>query len=292
MNSFLDKHINPAGWQVWSTSTPQTSNVTFGEFNNTGAGSWSSGTARASFATNLTSDQAQAYTLANWIGDTSWIDMTAYDYAPSFTIPAASASASSTSTATSSGSTTTASINAHPASGTVPPQFAVLVSPNGEVNGSYPNVTAALASLPNDSTNQTIFIYAGSYTEQLPSINRPGAVSFVGYTTGNPGQSYNDNEVTITFSRGLSVSPLPTGHSDAETATVSTASNRISFYNIIIINSDNLDGTEASYVTLAASIYGNDIGFYACSFDGWQDTLLTGATAGYQYYESCYIGGA
>jgi pectin methylesterase-like acyl-CoA thioesterase len=53
-----------------------------------------------------------------------------------------------------------------------------------------------------------------------------------------------------------------------------------------------LDGAEANYVTLAASIYGNDIGFYACSFNGWQDTLLNGATAGYQYYESCYIGGA
>jgi pectin methylesterase-like acyl-CoA thioesterase len=58
------------------------------------------------------------------------------------------------------------------------------------------------------------------------------------------------------------------------------------------VNTDNLDGAEANYVTLAASIYGNDIGFYACSFNGWQDTLLNGATAGYQYYESCYIGGA
>ena len=132
----------------------------------------------------------------------------------------------------------------------------------------------------------------GTYNEQVPSINRPGAVNIIGYTTGNPGQSYKDNQVTITFSRGLSVSPLPVGHSDAETASVSTASNRVSFYNINIINSDNLDGSEANYVTLAASIYGNDIGFYACSFNGWQDTLLNGATTGYQYYESCYIGGA
>ncbi|KAF1354022.1 pectin lyase fold/virulence factor [Delphinella strobiligena] len=193
---------------------------------------------------------------------------------------------------TSSGSITTASINAHPDSGTVPPQHAVLVSPNGQVNGSYPNVTSAFAALPSDSTNQTIFIYAGTYTEQIPSINRPGAVNIIGYTIGNPGQSYQDNEVTITFSRGLSVSPLPTGHSDAETATVSTASNRISFYNINIINSDNLDGSEASYVTLAGSIYGTDIGFYACYFQGWQDTLLTGSRTGYQYYESSYIEGA
>lgn len=289
MNSYIDKHIAAAGWSVWSTSAPQTSNVTFGEYNNTGPGSWQTGTARASFATNFTSDEASAYTLANWVGDISWIDTTAYNYEPSFSFPA---STTTPSTTTSTGSTTTASINAHPGSGTAPPQYAVLVSPNGEVNGSYPNVTSALAALPSDSTNQTIFIYAGTYTEQLPSINRPGAINIIGYTSGNPGQSYQDNEVTITFSRGLSVSPLPTGHSDAETATISTASNRISFYNINIINSDNLDGSEASYVTLAGSIYGNDIGFYACYFQGWQDTLLTGSTTGYQYYESSYIEGA
>lgn len=297
MNSYIDKHINAAGWNIWSTSAPQTSNVTFGEFNNTGPGSWQANTDRASFATNLTATQAQTYTLANWLGSTSWIDTTAYNYVPSYNLTGTATTTTTTTstgtgTTTSSGSTTTASVNAHPDSGTVPPQYAVLVSPNGAVNGSYPNVTAALAALPSDTTNQTVFIYAGTYDEQVPSINRPGAVNIIGYTTGNPGQSYKDNEVTITFSRGLSVSPLPSGHSDAETATVSTASNRISFYNINIINSDNLDGSEASYVTLAASIYGQDIGFYACSFDGWQDTLLNGATAGYQYFESCYIGGA
>lgn len=291
MNSYIDKHINAAGWAVWSTSNPQTSNVNFGEYNNTGPGSWQAGTARASFATNLTDAQASAYTLANWVGDTTWIDTTAYNYAPSFSWTATAPITTPSSTPTGSGSTATASVNAHPDSGTEPPQYAVIVSTDNR-NGSFANLTAALASLPSDSTNQTIFMYSGTYTEQVPSINRPGAVRIIGYTTGNPGQSYQDNKVTLTFARGLSVSPLPTGHSDAETATVSTASNRISFYNIDIINSENLDGSQASYVTLAASIYGNDIGFYACTFIGWQDTLLNGATAGYQYYESCYIEGA
>ncbi|OIW24521.1 pectin lyase-like protein [Coniochaeta ligniaria NRRL 30616] len=291
MNSYIDKHINAAGWKVWSTSNPQTSNVNFGEYNNTGPGSWQAGTARASFATSLTDAQASAYTLTNWIGDTTWIDMTAYNYAPSFNWTATASATSPSTTSISSGSTATASVNAHPDSGTEPPQYAVIVSTDGR-NGSFTNLTAAMASLPSDSTNQTIFMYAGTYTEQVPSINRPGAVRIIGYTTGNPGRSYQDNQVTLTFARGLSVSPLPSGHSDAETATVSTASNRISFYNIDIINSDNLDGSQASYVTLAASVYGNDIGFYGCTFIGWQDTLLNGATTGYQYYESCYIEGA
>ena len=290
-NSFIDKHINSAGWTVWSTGSPQTSNVVFGEYNNTGPGSWQVGTSRASFATNMTADQVAPYSLSSWIGDTSFIDQTAWNFPAPFSINATSSTESPT-TSTGSGSTATATINAHPDSGTVPPQFAVTVSVNGEANGSFSNVTAALASLPNDSTNQTIFIYPGSYNEQLPSINRQGAVRLIGSTDGNPGQSYKDNKVTISFSRGLSVSPLPVGHNDAETAVVSTGSSRISFYNINMVNTDNLDGSQASYVTLAASIYGNDIGFYACSFNGWQDTLLNGATSGYQYYESCYIGGA
>ncbi|KAG9677434.1 carbohydrate esterase family 8 protein, partial [Aureobasidium melanogenum] len=292
-NSYLDKHINAAGWQVWSTENPQISNVTYGEYNNTGPGAWVSGTARVSFATNMTADQVAGYSLSTWVGDTSFIDQIAWSYEPSWSFPASTTTGSASSTSSGvSGPTSTSSINAHPASGSVPPQYAVIVSADGQHNASFTNLTAALASLPNDSTNQTIFIYAGSYNEQIPSISRPGAIRVIGYTSSNPGQSYKDNSVTVTFARGLSVSPLPSGHSDAETATIATASNRISFYNINFINSDNLDGLEANYVTLAASIYGNDIGFYGCSFQGWQDTLLTGATTGYQYYESCYISGA
>lgn len=292
-NSFIDQHISAAGWSVWSKSAPQTSNVIFGEYANTGPGSWQATTPRASFATNLTTAQATQYELAAWIGDTTWLDQTAYNYVPSYSLTGTSTSSlPSANTTTSPGSVTTSTINAHPDSGAIPPIGAVVVSVDGSHNASYTNLTAALASLPKDSTNQTIFLYSGSYNEQVPTINRPGAVRIIGYTAGKSGQTYKDNTVTITFSRGLSVSPLPAGHSDAETATIQTASSRISFYNIAMINTDNLDGAEPSYVTLAASIYGNDIAFYGCSFDGWQDTLLTGATTGYQYYESCYIGGA
>ncbi|KAH2549630.1 hypothetical protein KXW97_008733 [Aspergillus fumigatus] len=293
MNSYLDKHINSAGWSIWSTSAPQTDHVTFGEYNNSGPGAWSS--SRASFATNLTADAASAYTLLSWIGDTSWLDMTAYNYVPSYSLTGPSTSTNSSTTTPASTATPSATATAtwgHPTSGTTPPAGAVIVSQGGSVNWSYSNLTDALAALPNDASTQIIFIYPGTYTEQVPSINRKGPVQIIGYQSGNPGKTYRTNQVTITFARGLSVSPLPTGHSDAETATLSTASNMIALYNIDIINSDNLDGSQSSYVTLAASIYGSQIGFYGCSFIGWQDTLLTGSPAGYQYYESCYIEGA
>ncbi|KAL5598666.1 uncharacterized protein BROUX77_006500 [Berkeleyomyces rouxiae] len=83
-NSFLDEHINPAGWDKWSTSSPQTENVFFGEFENTGPGAWSSTTQRASFATKMTAEQASAYEIGNWLGDLSWVDKTAYAYVPSY----------------------------------------------------------------------------------------------------------------------------------------------------------------------------------------------------------------
>lgn len=289
MNSFIDKHISSAGWAVWQTSNPQTDNVLFGEFNNTGPGSWSS--SRATFATNLTESQAAAYKLSSWIGSTSWLDMDAYNYVPSYDVAGAAASTTTPSASASSTAASATATWAHPSSGAIPPAGAVLVSVGGSVNGSYSNLTSALAALPSDSSTQIIFMYPGTYNEQPPAVNRPGPVQIIGAQDSNPGQSYKTNRVILTQSHGLSVSPLPTGHSDAETATFSTTSNKIAMYNIDIINSDNLDGSLSSYVTLAGSIYGSRIAFYGCSFIGWQDTLLTGSTNGYQYYESCYIDG-
>ncbi|KAJ4310735.1 hypothetical protein N0V84_010814 [Fusarium piperis] len=284
-NSYLDKHISAAGWAVWSSSTPQTSDVLFGEFNNTGPGNWTS--SRASFAKELTESEVAPYSLGSFIGSTSWLDMKAYNYAPSYTI------GDSTSSSATTPSEGTSSFPFHLTDGTAPPKGAVLVSVNGEKEGSYSSVTDALASLPKDSTEQVIFIYPGTYTEQVPAINRPGPVTIIGYTETEPGKTYSSNQVTITQAKGLSVSgTIPSGRSNADTATIATASTKIAFYNVKFINTENLDGSTPSYVALAASVYGNKIGFYGCSFVGWQDTLLNGATDGYQYYESCYIEGA
>ncbi|RGP63630.1 hypothetical protein FLONG3_9843 [Fusarium longipes] len=281
MNSFLDKHISAAGWSTWSSSNPQISDVLFGEFNNTGPGNWTS--SRASFATKLTESQAAAYSLGSFIGSTSWLDMKAYNLVPSYTI----------------GDSSTAepepevSWPSHPSDGTTPPKNAVLVSVDGKETDSYSSLTDALKSLPKDSTSQVIFVYPGTYEEQVPSINRPGPITIIGYTETEPGKTYTSNQVTITQAKGLSVAgTIPAGRNNADTATIATASTKIAFYNVKFVNTDNLDGATPSYVTLAGSVYGDKIGFYGCSFIGWQDTLLTGATAGYQYYESSYIEGA
>ncbi|TVY88764.1 Pectinesterase [Lachnellula willkommii] len=68
-NTELSDIVNSAGWEVWSTSTTNTEDVTFEEYGNTGAGA--SGT-RASFSSKLSA----AVTISDILGSTytGWVD--------------------------------------------------------------------------------------------------------------------------------------------------------------------------------------------------------------------------
>ena len=68
-NTVLGAIINSAGWEEWSSSSPNTADVTFEEYGNTGTGA--SGT-RASFSTKLSS----AISISTILGSsyTSWVD--------------------------------------------------------------------------------------------------------------------------------------------------------------------------------------------------------------------------
>ncbi|KAG8696201.1 hypothetical protein FRC09_008663 [Ceratobasidium sp. 395] len=68
-NSALGSHIQAAGWTQWSSSTPNTDHILFGEYNNSGAGAWRSG--RASFATKLSAGLSMSTVFG---GSTSWVD--------------------------------------------------------------------------------------------------------------------------------------------------------------------------------------------------------------------------
>lgn len=65
----LSNVINSAGWIEWSSSEPNTADVLFGEYDNSGSGA--SGT-RASFAETLSS----AVSISSILGSsyTSWVD--------------------------------------------------------------------------------------------------------------------------------------------------------------------------------------------------------------------------
>ncbi|KAI1370799.1 pectin lyase fold/virulence factor [Hypoxylon crocopeplum] len=307
-NTYMSSLIIPQG--VYNYPSTSIGNF-FGEFNNRGPGSFLLNVcARIGYDHLLDSSQLAPFTIgavfANSFppyatSDLSWIDPTvlvainaadassasATQSSPTVSCPTTSTSPTTSATATATGTC------APPTSASQPPLGAVVVDPTNLIVGAFLNLTAALASLPLDSSCQTIYLAAGTYIEQI-SINRPGRTVIVGFTLESPGRGYAGNQVTIAYCRGLSVAPLPVGHSNAETAVISTASAsaNVSFYNINFINTDNLDGATASYVTLAASVYGNHIAFYGCAFVGWQDTLLTGQRNGYQYYESSYIDGA
>ncbi|OCK90488.1 carbohydrate esterase family 8 protein [Cenococcum geophilum 1.58] len=67
----LSAVINSVGWRIWSTSEPNTSDVLFGEYDNTGPGA--SGT-RASFATKLSSPVAITKILGNGYASATYVD--------------------------------------------------------------------------------------------------------------------------------------------------------------------------------------------------------------------------
>ncbi|KAG9098798.1 hypothetical protein FS749_002941 [Ceratobasidium sp. UAMH 11750] len=68
-NSSLGSQIQAAGWTSWSSSSPNTDHILFGEYNNSGSGAWKTG--RASFATKLSAGVSMSTVFG---GSTSWVD--------------------------------------------------------------------------------------------------------------------------------------------------------------------------------------------------------------------------
>jgi len=65
---------------------------------------------------------------------------------------------------------------AYAASRTSPPAGAKVVRAGTTNSGEFQTVSAAVASLPSDSSSQAIFIYPGTYTEQV-YISRSGPLT-------------------------------------------------------------------------------------------------------------------
>ncbi|KAI5896093.1 carbohydrate esterase family 8 protein [Schizophyllum commune H4-8] len=156
------------------------------------------------------------------------------------------------------------------ASRTDPPSGAVVVPDD------YSTIQAAVDSL-GDSEDAVIFIYGGTYNEQV-YIERNGALTIYGETEDT--SDYKGNKVTITNSLDASAA----GSNDAS-GTLRVHSDNVAIYNIDIVNSYG-KGSQA----IAVSQYGSQVGFYGCGLYGYQDTLL--ANVGTQVYLKSYIEGA
>lgn len=243
--SYLDTIIQPAGWKIWSTTDPRTDYVTFAEYQNAGPGNWENNTAaRVGFgnATLLTSD---TYTLSSVMASTSWIDMTYWD---SIVTPQP------------------AIVVVETGNSTTPPPGACIVSKTaitGKV--TYTTIAQCIALLPTTSVVSTIFIYPGTYNEQL-TFNRSGATIFQGYA--DLPTKFSSNQVIITNSAGVDTQG---DASNSDSATFYSRGKNVKFYNINLVNTY---GKAADYASLGFAIGNNgNASFYGCQIIGNQDTF-------------------
>ena len=248
--SYLDTIIQPQGWKAWSTTDPRLDGATFAEYENTGPGNWENNTAsRLAFgnATLLTSD---TYTLSNVMASTSWIDMTYWD---SIVTPQPSV-------------TTTVNSTGSAGNSTSPPAGACIVSKTAIAGQTtFSTIAGCINNLTSSSALATIFIYPGTYNEQL-TFNRSGATVFQGYT--ETPDSYSSNQVIITNSHGVDTQ---SDESNSDSATLYSRSKNLKMYNINLVNSF---GQTQDYASLGFAIGNNgNASFYGCQVIGNQDTF-------------------
>jgi pectin methylesterase-like acyl-CoA thioesterase len=310
-NTAMGNLISSAGIH----SSAATISSFFGEFQTTGAGSYSKNVAaRASYDILLSADQVSQFTIDKVYGNAfypydssslSWVDedvlssLQASDSAQlsaavssvspvvsntaSTATPLLSASPVSLSNSTVTGSSTISATSAAStcAVSAVTPTLVVSKNPGP---CEYSNVTAALNALPNDSKAYTIQIGAGTYVEQL-SMTRKGKVTLVGTT--NFTSDYTQNQVRIEFSKGALTSLGQNEQTPVIYSKKTNDNSGLAMYNIDFVNTYPQTTNTAA---LAADFYGANIAAYGCSFIGFQDTLL--ANKGTQVFSNCYIEGS
>ncbi|KAM0460083.1 hypothetical protein ACHAO4_002213 [Trichoderma viride] len=159
------------------------------------------------------------------------------------------------------------------ASRTTPPAGALVVG-----SGHYATIQAAVNALKSTSAEQIIFINPGTYNEQVTINKLTGPLTIYGYTQNTA--SYSSNVVTITAAHSLANEA-----SDDATGTLRVETTNFKLYNVNVVNSYG-SGSQA----LALSANNGNQGYYACSFKGFQDTVL--AETGAQLFSACYIEGA
>ncbi|EME88007.1 carbohydrate esterase family 8 protein [Pseudocercospora fijiensis CIRAD86] len=146
-------------------------------------------------------------------------------------------------------------------------------------NGTYSTIQAAVDALSTSSSEeQIIFIHPGTYKEQVYIDSLSGPLTIYGSTSDT--SSYGSNEVIITAGESQE-----TQSNNDLTATLRVHTSGFKLYNVDVVNSYG-KGSQA----LALSAYAEHQGYYACSFTGYQDTIL--AQIGAQIYAQCYIEGA
>ncbi|OWZ12256.1 Pectin methylesterase [Phytophthora megakarya] len=169
----------------------------------------------------------------------------------------------------------------------IPPIGATVVDANGLYAGSFRNISAAVTHLPNTTEQHTIFLFPGIYHEQVLISKLRGPLVLQGYTCN--ATSYAANEVTITHSKAQRDIPpeITSGRNDL-TSTLRLKTNNVRVYNLNVANTAGK--IENNGQAVATIIEGNNYGFYACNFTGYQDTVY--ANKGRELFAKSYIAGA
>jgi pectinesterase len=170
---------------------------------------------------------------------------------------------------------------------TQPPVGAIVVDASGAYNGSFHNISEAVAIVPNTTEAHTIFLFPGVYHEQVLISKLNGPLTLQGYTCNTT--SYAANEVTITHSKAQRDIPpeITSGRNDL-TSTLRLKTDNVKVYNLNVANTAGQIKKNGQAV--ATIIEGDNYGFYACNFTGYQDTVY--ANKGRELFAKSYISGA
>ncbi|OWZ17282.1 Pectin methylesterase [Phytophthora megakarya] len=170
---------------------------------------------------------------------------------------------------------------------TMPPTGSTVVDATGAYPGSFRTITEAVVHLPNTTEQHTLFLFPGVYHEQVLISPLNGPLVLQGYTCNT--KSYAANEVTITHSKAQRDLPpeVVNGRNDL-TSTLRLKTNNVRVYNLNVANTAGK--IENNGQAVATIIDGNNYGFYACNFTGYQDTVY--ANKGRELFAKSYIAGA
>ncbi|KAJ5991675.1 hypothetical protein N7499_003540 [Penicillium canescens] len=148
--------------------------------------------------------------------------------------------------------------------------------------GSLSTVQAGVDALNRTSTiPQTLFVFPGTYVEQVYIPRLKSNLTVQGYTCNSKG--YEQNTATITYNLALINTT-----SDDKTATLRQWNPNTKVYNMNIVNT--FDHIPKNGQNLAVSAETTGQGYYGCQLIGYQDTLL--AETGSQLYAKSLIVGA
>ncbi|TDH66055.1 uncharacterized protein CCR75_001512 [Bremia lactucae] len=177
--------------------------------------------------------------------------------------------------------------NGSPNARTTPPPGAVVVDSTGKYAGSVTTINLGVAQLQASSSPQSLFIFPGTFNEQIFIGKDVKSLIIQGYTCDTT--DYTQNQVTITHSKSQNDLPSSvTSNRNFLTSTLGIESASAKVYNLNVANTAGQIEINGQAVAISSS--GKSQGFYACSIKGYQDTLF--AHKGRQLYVKSHIRGA